>query len=108
MRVYGKQKSLKSKCFIWVHCRFQPDLGECHTKMYEHHMKVYEYHTKIYYCHTKKKRLSIGVTKYESVLITHENVYIKNNENVTLRIMQKKIVTYENLRKTYENKILIF
>jgi hypothetical protein len=35
--------------------------------------------------------------------------YSKNNENVTcLRIMRKKIVTYENLRKTYENKILIF
>jgi hypothetical protein len=37
------------------------------------------------------------------------NSYSKNNENVTcLRIIRKKIVTYENLRKTYENKILIF
>jgi hypothetical protein len=35
--------------------------------------------------------------------------YSKNNENVTyLRIIRKKIETYENLRKTYENKIFIF
>jgi hypothetical protein len=32
--------------------------------------------------------------------------YSKNNENVTcLRIIRKKIVTYENLLKTCENKI---
>jgi hypothetical protein len=33
-------------------------------------------------------------------------IYSKNNENVTcLRILRKKSVTYENLRKTYEYKI---
>ena len=38
---------------------FQMDLGEFHTKMYEHHKKVDEYPTK------RKKQLLNGVTKHD-------------------------------------------
>ena len=55
-----------------------------------------EYHTKRYYCHTKKKRLSNGVTKHESVLIAHENVLIAYESGWILH--EKGLMKHDNLK----------